>query len=144
MTAIYEAAVTIITLILGLGIASAIVYVPYWVMMKLFRTNYRYFRTRKAYRQSCGGTHYRSYRSRSQCNAARPTSVPAAYDILGCSPSDDAATIKKKYRELVKRYHPDHLQSHTMGEEARASAKEKMQQINDAYETVKKLKGITK
>lgn len=50
------------------------------------------------------------------------------YDILEVSQKASKEVIEKAYRTLVKRYHPD-LQA----PENKASAEEKMKQINEAY-----------
>ncbi len=52
------------------------------------------------------------------------------YEILGVSPDADEETIKKKYRELVKKYHPDRYVNTPMAD----MASEKMKQINEAYD----------
>lgn len=65
-----------------------------------------------------------------------------AYTTLGCKSSDDNATIKKKYRELVKKYHPDFIQSKGQDESSVEFAKQKMQEINNAYEVIKKERNI--
>ncbi|MDO6737706.1 TerB family tellurite resistance protein [Wenyingzhuangia sp. 2_MG-2023] len=64
----------------------------------------------------------------------------SAYQILEISKSDDNDTIKKAYRRLVKEHHPDKL-AH-LGEEHMKGAQEKFQKIQEAYETVKKERGI--
>lgn len=51
------------------------------------------------------------------------------YDILGVSRGADDDEIKKAYRKLSLRYHPDRN-----GDQ---DAKEKFQEINNAYETIK-------
>jgi DnaJ like chaperone protein len=60
------------------------------------------------------------------------------YKILGCNKSDDNATIKKKYRELVKQYHPDTMHHSSDDKVFLAYAKDKMQEFNDAYESIKR------
>jgi molecular chaperone DnaJ len=52
------------------------------------------------------------------------------YDVLGVRPGATQDEIKKAYRGLVKKYHPDHYQNHPLAD----LAKEKMQEINDAYD----------
>lgn len=64
----------------------------------------------------------------------------SAYQILEVSKSDDNDTIKKAYRRLVKEHHPDKL-AH-LGEEHLKGAQEKFQKIQEAYETIKKERGL--
>ena len=66
------------------------------------------------------------------------STVDEAYKILGVSPSDDLATIKKAYRKLVKQYHPDIIQAQGADEDYIQDATRKIQEINDAYELIKK------
>ncbi|MFC2073667.1 TerB family tellurite resistance protein [Campylobacterota bacterium] len=68
------------------------------------------------------------------------SSIEEAYTILGVSPSDDLSTIKKKYRSLVKKYHPDIIQAQGADEHYIQDATRKIQAINDAYEVIKKHK----
>ncbi len=56
------------------------------------------------------------------------------YEVLGVSPNDDEETIKKAYRELVKKYHPDKYVNSPMAE----VAGEKMKEINRAYDMITK------
>lgn len=60
----------------------------------------------------------------------------SAYQILEVTRSDDNDTIKKSYRKLVKKHHPDKV-AH-LGEEHLKGAQEKFQKIQEAYETIKK------
>lgn len=68
------------------------------------------------------------------------SSIDEAYQILGVSPSDDLSAIKKKYRSLVKKYHPDIIQAQGADEHYIQDATRKIQEINDAYEVIKKQK----
>lgn len=52
------------------------------------------------------------------------------YEVLGVSSDADEETIKKAYRTLVKKYHPDRYVNTPMAE----VASEKMKQINEAYD----------
>ena len=54
---------------------------------------------------------------------------PDYYSILGGSPSDSKEELKKKYRKLAKKYHPD------MSTEE--DAKDKFQQVSEAWECLK-------
>lgn len=56
------------------------------------------------------------------------------YSILGVSPDADDGEIKRAYHELAKKYHPDNYPDLT----ARELAAEKMKEINEAYDTVKR------
>ena len=71
---------------------------------------------------------------------ASQTSVSDAYSTLGASKEDDLATIKKKYRTLVKKYHPDIMKAKGASEAYIKDATEKVQKINTAYEMIKKEK----
>lgn len=48
------------------------------------------------------------------------------YEVLGVSRNADAATIKKAYRKLAKKYHPD-------SNVGNASAEEHFKEVNEAY-----------
>lgn len=54
------------------------------------------------------------------------------YEVLGVNPSDDEETIKKAYRNLVKKYHPDRYAGSPLAEEA----SEKLKEINLAYDII--------
>lgn len=52
------------------------------------------------------------------------------YEILGISENADEAEIKKAYKELVKKYHPDKYVNNPLAD----LATEKLKQINEAYD----------
>ena len=64
-----------------------------------------------------------------------------AYKILGVSKNDDMNTIKKAYRKLVRQYHPDIIKSQGKSEKYIKEATAKTQEINQAYEMIKKARG---
>lgn len=60
----------------------------------------------------------------------------ALYKILEVQPDASNEEIKKAYRKMAMKYHPDKV-SH-LGEEFRKSADEKFRKVNEAYEKLKK------
>lgn len=58
------------------------------------------------------------------------------YEDLGLSESATDSEIKKAYRALAKKYHPDKFQN--ASEEDKQASKEKFQKIQLAYERIKK------
>jgi len=62
------------------------------------------------------------------------------YEILGCEKSDSFDEIKKKYRKLVRKYHPDFLHGKKMSDEEIKKATLKLQEINAAFDEIKKEK----
>lgn len=64
-----------------------------------------------------------------------------AYKILGVNQNDNMDTIKKAYRKLVRQYHPDIIKSQGKSEEYIKEATAKTQEINQAYEMIKKARG---
>ena len=69
-------------------------------------------------------------------------SLEKAYEILESNPADDAATLKKNYRSLVKKHHPDIISGQGASQNIIDEATKKLQEINEAYELIKKDKGI--
>jgi len=72
----------------------------------------------------------------------RELSIEKAYDILESSPNDDDSTLKKNYRNLVKKYHPDIITGQGASQNIIDEATKKLQEINEAYEIIKKQRGI--
>ena len=66
--------------------------------------------------------------------------VDSDYKILEIGKNASSQEIKKAYRKMAVKYHPDKV-SH-MGEEFQKAAKEKFQRVQEAYENIKKSKGI--
>lgn len=65
------------------------------------------------------------------------------YKVLGVKKSDNIANIKKAYRSLARKNHPDVIRAKGITDDSIIrKAKEKFQLINDAYEQILKIKGI--
>ena len=65
----------------------------------------------------------------------------AAYKILEIEKTATEDEVKTAYRKMAKKYHPDRL--HHIGDEHKKGAKEKFQSIQNAYEKIKKERGIS-
>ena len=70
-------------------------------------------------------------------NKQQSMSLEEAYKILSVNDSDDINTIKKRYRKLVREYHPDIIKSQDKDEAYMEDATAKTQEINQAYEIIK-------
>ena len=68
-------------------------------------------------------------------------SIIAAYGVLGVHRSTSIIDIKKAYRNLAIKYHPDKVAY--LGDELKKEANEKFQQLTHAYEIIKKDKRFT-
>ncbi len=67
-----------------------------------------------------------------------PTYNP--FIIMGLENSASNEEIKKTYRDLVKKYHPDVILDKS--DQFKKEAKTKFLEINEAYESIKKMRGI--
>lgn len=59
------------------------------------------------------------------------------YSVLGVSQNASDEEVKKAYRELARKYHPDNYQNNPLSD----LAEDKMKQVNEAYDTITKLRG---
>ena len=64
----------------------------------------------------------------------------SAYKILGIDPSASDEEVKRAYREMAKKNHPDLVSN--LGDEVRQAAEKKFQEVNAAYESIKKQRGM--
>jgi DnaJ like chaperone protein len=64
----------------------------------------------------------------------------SSYKILEVEKSSSDEDIKKAYRKMAMKYHPDKV-SH-LGDEYRKTAEEKFKKVNEAYEKIKKERNI--
>ena len=67
-------------------------------------------------------------------------SADDAYKILEIEKSATDSEIKKAYRNMAKKYHPDKLQH--MDEAYQKGAQEKFNKVQEAYEQIQKERGL--
>lgn len=85
---------------------------------------------------------YDYQRHRQQARYDTGTLLKDAYQMLGVTPQDTDADIKKAYKRLMSKNHPDKLMSKGLSPEMIKLATQKTQQIKSAYETIKKARGM--
>ena len=83
---------------------------------------------------------FKSFYTQQASNKA--ISLEKAYEILESKSSDDATTLKKNYRALVKKHHPDIISGQGAAQNIIDEATRKLQEINEAYELIKKDRGL--
>jgi DnaJ like chaperone protein len=66
--------------------------------------------------------------------------IDSAYKVLEITPEATDEEIKAAYRKMAVKYHPDKVEH--LGPEIQKSAKEKFQQLQAAYEEIKKRRNI--
>lgn len=64
----------------------------------------------------------------------------SAYKVLEIEPDATEEEIKKAYRKMALKYHPDKVAY--LGEDIKKAATEKFQKLNEAYEIIKKERGF--
>ncbi|WP_428023043.1 TerB family tellurite resistance protein [Arcobacter sp.] len=79
------------------------------------------------------------YASQAQNHA---TTLEQAYKILESTKEDNDKTIKNNYRKLVKKHHPDIISGQGASQNIIDEATKKLQEINEAYEMIKKSRNI--
>lgn len=68
------------------------------------------------------------------------TNLDAAYKVLGISPDATDDEVRKAYRQLALKHHPDRVA--TLGEDVRKAAEKKLQEINAAKDLIFKARGL--
>ena len=66
--------------------------------------------------------------------------MESAYQVLEVSPDASDEEVQKAYRKMAVKYHPDKV-SH-LGEDVQRAANEKFQKLNQAYQDIKKQRGL--
>ncbi len=61
-----------------------------------------------------------------------------AYAVLGVAPSASDADIKRAYRRLMSRYHPDKFAARGLCETMRETAEARVREVRRAYDTIRR------
>lgn len=69
--------------------------------------------------------------------------LAAAYSLLDAKPGDSDEQVVKSYRRQMSRHHPDKLQANGLPEAMLERAKERTQQIQQAYELIRAARGMS-
>lgn len=68
------------------------------------------------------------------------TSEKDPYKVLGIESSATDEEVRKAYRRLAMKYHPDRVE--TLGDEIKRNAENQFKKINEAYETIRRARGL--
>lgn len=74
--------------------------------------------------------------------AAPASPLADSYSVLGVKAGASDEEVRRAYRRLAKKYHPDAVRSQGLSEEAAAAADERMKRINTAWNMVKSARGL--
>jgi DnaJ like chaperone protein len=78
---------------------------------------------------------------RGRASTQGPT-LSQAYAVLGVTPKDSDAAVKRAYRKLLSQHHPDKLVSKGLPEDMIKLATQKTHEIRRAYEMVQQARGM--
>lgn len=76
----------------------------------------------------------------SRRSSSNSMNLDNAYAVLGVKKSATDAEVKRAYRKLMSEHHPDKLMANGLPEEMREYAKEKTQEIQQAYDKIRTLR----
>ena len=80
------------------------------------------------------------YQQRGTENSHHAGEIASAYAALGVTENDNDKDIKKAYRKLMSEYHPDKLMGQGVPEDMLKIATERAQEIQAAYDVIKKVR----
>jgi len=112
-----------------------------------FQRSYRYEQAHQwsyqsSYQSSYQQHSYQHKRQQSYQRPSEPNALEKAYRTLGVSSATNNGELKKTYRKLMSKNHPDKLISKGLSEDMIKLATQKTQEIKLAYETICKARGI--
>ncbi|HUN24689.1 MAG TPA: co-chaperone DjlA [Steroidobacteraceae bacterium] len=80
--------------------------------------------------------------AREQARAATAQQLEQAYRVLEVDPKVDNEEVAKAYRRQLSRHHPDKLKANGLPDSMIEHAKQRTQQIIEAYELIRERRGI--
>ncbi|MGH8584357.1 MAG: co-chaperone DjlA [Gammaproteobacteria bacterium] len=82
------------------------------------------------------------HEERAESRGAASLDLEQAYALLNVQPGASDAEVKKSYRRLMSRHHPDKLVANGLPEEMITIATEKTREIRAAYEKIREARGF--
>ncbi|SFW30546.1 co-chaperone DjlA [Nitrosovibrio sp. Nv17] len=79
----------------------------------------------------------------SEAQPASASTLDDAYEALGIASGSSDQEVKRAYRKLMSQYHPDKLMGQGMPEDMIAMATARTQEVQKAYDLIKKSRGMT-
>ena len=86
------------------------------------------------------GNYSGGYSSSSKTNYRSSYNIENDYKVLEIEPSATDDEVKKAYRKQAMKHHPDKVNH--LGDEIRKAAEERFAKLNEAYERIKKTRGM--
>jgi len=109
-----------------------------YFFFQLFR-NIRYMSQGRGYYGSSQNSGSSS--TREEFGRSRPQRDP--YTVLGCRRDASIEEIRRCYRNMVSKYHPDRFIGQDLDEDFVRLATEKFKEIQNAYDEIKRMKGFS-
>jgi len=111
-----------------------------YMVLKAFR-NFMYFfgSSGRGQSYSSSGT---GRASEEQRKTNRTTSVKDPYTVLECGPGASNDEVRRCYRKMVARYHPDRFMGQDLDQDFIDLATDKFKEVQHAYEQIKKMRGM--
>jgi len=85
---------------------------------------------------------YKQNNAQENKNTTYNTKSQEYYKILECDSNISDEELKKQYKKLMIQYHPDKYASNDLPEEIEKMLNNKMSELNEAYEYIKKERGM--
>jgi stress response protein SCP2 len=103
-------------------------------LIELLETNYSYDKFKHEYFKNIKSNEKHNYSVRSIIEKDLEDKF---YKVLDCNKNSSDDEIKKKYKELVKSFHPDLIQSKNLHKDIIEFANNRFKEIKEAYEFLK-------
>lgn len=85
---------------------------------------------------------YTTYNNRANNNTSSSSNLKQAYEILGVAETATNEEIKRAWKKKAMEFHPDKVQGSGLSESFIDFAKQKFQDVNNAYENIAKARGL--
>lgn len=109
------------------------------VKAMFFARQYQY-QQQQQYQQQYRQDQYRQQSSQSNYSYTNSYTIENDYKMLEITSTASDEDVKKAYRKLAMKHHPDKVNH--LGDDLRKTAEEKFRLLNQAYERIKKQRGI--